>query len=565
MGTPRDRNWSTIFPPAQELRSGGVRRGIVIGVSTYRDPTIDDLPGAAPDARAMYALMIDPDCGLFSPEDVELLVDEGATRREIEKAFEDLERRAGPEDDVWIYFAGHGLPLPGVRPGAADTTIWAAHDTDPRHAKSTGLPPGRLKEYLDLPARRVVSFLDCCHAETGDPTRGAAAAEDLLAGFTGEGTFTVCASRSGQRAIEDGEHGVFTRCLLEGLAGAADANQDGVVDAGELWAYLRDAVPRQSRALGRVQDPVGRLEEKAGVMALTVNRARAGMARRIMALIGLGPDRLTTDEASLALRLLQVPPEGPEEQAVAQVLPHLCEGTLPVEVFRVVTKAALALRPAPATAPTVASPATHAGPSAPESSAPRESISQPSEDAHRPWYYMDPVFREDLRPRIAADRAIMVNEDLGSNHPGKDIILGGIDARRLLDVGAMREHRFVDGDLVVVTDLPALLATGCGDLLMGHIEEIGVYPEAATAAALPPATDPLWSIPGYLPRRCTEPLREVLRQCLRRQDLDAARRAASGIDSPAEMALVQRYLLHDRDAATEALRSSPCSLWGMRI
>jgi uncharacterized caspase-like protein len=41
-----------------------------------------------------------------------------------------------------------------------------------------------------------------------------------------------------------GGHGVFTYYLLKGLHGEADANKDGTVTAGELFAYVHDNVAK---------------------------------------------------------------------------------------------------------------------------------------------------------------------------------------------------------------------------------------------------------------------------------------------------------------------------------
>jgi hypothetical protein len=49
-----------------------------------------------------------------------------------------------------------------------------------------------------------------------------------------------------------GGHGVFTYYLLQGLQGEADANKDGTVTAGELFAYLSEKV---SKATEGQQNP----------------------------------------------------------------------------------------------------------------------------------------------------------------------------------------------------------------------------------------------------------------------------------------------------------------------
>lgn len=51
----------------------------------------------------------------------------------------------------------------------------------------------------------------------------------------------LTAGRKNQPVIEDQGHGVFTRKLLDGLAGHADENQDGLITLAELAAWIKTA------------------------------------------------------------------------------------------------------------------------------------------------------------------------------------------------------------------------------------------------------------------------------------------------------------------------------------
>ena len=58
----------------------------------------------------------------------------------------------------------------------------------------------------------------------------------------------VSASRPDQPAFEDDERGgIFTSFLLEGLGGAADANNDDVVDVLELYQFVAPRVREYTR------------------------------------------------------------------------------------------------------------------------------------------------------------------------------------------------------------------------------------------------------------------------------------------------------------------------------
>jgi len=72
------------------------------------------------------------------------------------------------------------------------------------------------------------------------------------------GRLVIAASGPNEVALEptDLGHGLFTYYLLEGLAGKADRNGDGIVTVSELFPYLEDQIDRKARAAGGRQRPV---------------------------------------------------------------------------------------------------------------------------------------------------------------------------------------------------------------------------------------------------------------------------------------------------------------------
>jgi uncharacterized caspase-like protein len=62
--------------------------------------------------------------------------------------------------------------------------------------------------------------------------------------------------------VESGGHGLFTKSLMRGLAGAADLDKDGSITATELYQYIAPQVIEGSR---NSQNPVfGRLGHGQG-------------------------------------------------------------------------------------------------------------------------------------------------------------------------------------------------------------------------------------------------------------------------------------------------------------
>src|SRR5215813_12561305 len=227
----------------KEIRSGGALDGrgrlwaVVIGVSTYKNLKPDDqLEFAHRDAQDFAAFLSSPIGGGFPSSQLTLLVNQAATLSAIRSALgTTLPRSVEPDDMVVIFFAGHGV-VEGEQDG-----YLLAHDSDPQNLYATALQVSELNRIITtrIKARTVILIADACHSgQLGWTSRGAA--DDIMInryleeiGKSGKGVFRLLASRQDQRSYEGknwgGGHGVFTWFLLQGLAGKADSDKDGIV------------------------------------------------------------------------------------------------------------------------------------------------------------------------------------------------------------------------------------------------------------------------------------------------------------------------------------------------
>ncbi len=115
--------------------------------------------------------------------------------------------------------------------------------------------------------------MDACHAGGIDGMRGTRGvggvritggpgAEPPIAQDTATAapstTLVIAATGPNELSTEDSGlgHGVFTRVLLNGLAGEADEDKDGRVTGEELGRYLVREVPGVARGFGGNQTPV---------------------------------------------------------------------------------------------------------------------------------------------------------------------------------------------------------------------------------------------------------------------------------------------------------------------
>lgn len=249
-------------PAAEALSKRGIHWAVIVGVSSYRDTRIASLRYATHDAQKFYEWIISPQGGRHSPANVKLLLDADATAVNIRQALFGWLQQSVAEDQVTIYFAGHGSP---DSPDSSSNLFLLPYDTDYGNISSTAFPmwdvETALKRYVR--ARRVVVIADACHSagvgEGFDIARRSGrglAVNPIGAGFeqlanVGEGTCVICASGGAQTSQEGqqwgGGHGVFTYFLLQGLQGNADFQKDGVITLGELTQFVSEQVRRATR------------------------------------------------------------------------------------------------------------------------------------------------------------------------------------------------------------------------------------------------------------------------------------------------------------------------------
>lgn len=227
-----------VLPEARE------RWAVVIGISDYADRRIRDLEFADDDARAIYEFLSSPAGGSVPKSNMMLLVNEAATGVSIRHALFEFLQGATRDDLVTIYVAAHGSPDPG-RP---ENLYLLPYDARLDSLASTAFPMWDVKTAArrQIAAERVVVLADACRSEgtlDADPNRIGMAFSDL---FSSSRRLTLSASGIDESSHESrrwgGGHGVFTHHLLEGLAGAADADSNGIVMFSEAASYVRERV-----------------------------------------------------------------------------------------------------------------------------------------------------------------------------------------------------------------------------------------------------------------------------------------------------------------------------------
>ncbi|CAN2045535.1 hypothetical protein GMMP1_150012 [Candidatus Magnetomoraceae bacterium gMMP-1] len=199
--------------------------------------------------------------GLFmeDKEHIKMRLDNEATLSEMRKLIKNwLKRITNKDSYVFIYFSGHGVPdlknkTPYLMPYSGDSNA----------PKSTCYPIKELKEDIEnLPTPHVVAVLDACYSGQGKSSISSAKPAfweiEIESPFQSEAKGVILTSSNWNQTSwewEDKSHGIFTYYLMEAML-KGDKNNNGWVDADEVYDYVKVKVPEKAKKLyGMDQHP----------------------------------------------------------------------------------------------------------------------------------------------------------------------------------------------------------------------------------------------------------------------------------------------------------------------
>ena len=232
---------------------------LAVAVENYKDPKLAHAAGAASDAQAFVAAL---QVRGWGAEGSFLHVDGDASKTAIESRLRRLQKQLRPEDELVIYYAGHGFTADGE-------SVLAAWDSETDDLENTAVPLSSLLHPLHKkwPCGKITLFLDARRGEAAvDPASPGAAhgvLENDLKKFCGGSehcvAFTACKPDEMSYVNPATRHGVWNCHLVQALMGRAPrVLQNGVLTAKALQDYLRQEVPRTLREMfsdGRRQTP----------------------------------------------------------------------------------------------------------------------------------------------------------------------------------------------------------------------------------------------------------------------------------------------------------------------
>ncbi|MFC2107366.1 carboxypeptidase-like regulatory domain-containing protein [Bacteroidota bacterium] len=133
--------------------SNGNYYALIIGVEDYKDNKINDLDKPISDARSLYDILASSYS--FSPENITFLKNPG--RNEITQSLEYYFDNIGKDDNLLIFYAGHGYWDERFQQG-----YWLASDAD-KDNRGTWLPNSTIRDYLRaIPSKHTLLITDAC-------------------------------------------------------------------------------------------------------------------------------------------------------------------------------------------------------------------------------------------------------------------------------------------------------------------------------------------------------------------------------------------------------------------
>ena len=228
---------------------------LIIGDDDFRYwPHIDNAVG---DARS-----IEQELSTHYGFKTTLLVN--ATRDQILGAFNDLRQKMTPDDNLLIYYAGHGQLVPQI-----DRGYWIPVDAQ-TSADTEWILNEQITDYLQIiPARHIIVIADSCYAgvltrssvEVPKSELDAGTRLSVLQQLSPKRVRTVMTSGGVQPVLDSGVdgHSIFAAALLQVLR-----DNDDILEGNRLFDAVSPIVTAQSAKLGYKQTPTYRAIVFAG-------------------------------------------------------------------------------------------------------------------------------------------------------------------------------------------------------------------------------------------------------------------------------------------------------------
>jgi len=217
----------------------------------------------------------------FSPL-TPIILNNNADKSSLENIFKESKTRLKPEDQLIVYFAGHGYNDHGGSLDNDPKGYLVPYDANTDTDFSDLIPINSfLDKIAELPPKHITTFLDACFSglalqDEVYVSRGGGL--NLIRAIKNESRKVFSSAEYNQIAQDSGPiqgHSLFSGLLIQGLqSGIPDQNKDGIISMHELANFLEEemnsvSTVRQNPTFGEHKT------DKGGEMLLAYNKLTA--------------------------------------------------------------------------------------------------------------------------------------------------------------------------------------------------------------------------------------------------------------------------------------------------
>jgi hypothetical protein len=202
---------------------------VVVGVASYNH--MSSLRYTDDDAYHLYAFLKSPEGGAIPDENIAVLVDDAATRKNILGEMSSIFSKADANDVIILYMSGHGLDGAFVPVDFDGVNNLLAYDDILAMINTSA-------------AKHKLYITDACHSGSMYAAKSGydSPLRDFYSRFntTKASSAIITSSKKDEVSLEYSgmRHGVFSHYLIEGLKGDANKNDDKVITVKELFDYI---------------------------------------------------------------------------------------------------------------------------------------------------------------------------------------------------------------------------------------------------------------------------------------------------------------------------------------
>lgn len=174
-------------------------------------------------------------------EDIVLLIEKDATRKNVFAAIEDLinKTQTNEAEIVWVYFSGHGCQIVNT---TNTTHFLITNDTTNTNLENSAIEGTDFVNKLNnINAKKMILLLDCCHAG-GINIKRSNLPFDSEQFLSRSNRVVIASSHSEEVSFTSQPLSVFTYVFVNGLAGTYFGKNDNDVTVFDLAMYIREFV-----------------------------------------------------------------------------------------------------------------------------------------------------------------------------------------------------------------------------------------------------------------------------------------------------------------------------------